>query len=55
MVTRFYSSYASAEIKSQNYLNLVSHLEISSGPIYFYFFYYLKKDLLKAELHFRIT
>lgn len=56
MVTRFDSLCASAEIESQNYLNLVSHLEINSGPTFFFFFYYyLKKDLLKVELHFRIT
>lgn len=59
MATRIYSVCPSAEIKSQNYLNLLSHLEINSGPIscpvFFFFLNYLKKDLLKAELHLRIT
>lgn len=58
MATRICSLCPSAEIKSQNYLNLLSHLEINSGPIscpVFFFLNYLKKDLLKAELHLRIT
>lgn len=57
MATRIYSVCPSAEIKSQNYLNLLSHLEINSGPIScpVFFLNYLKKDLLKAELHLRIT